>query len=407
MSPIRRRSRLPVAPMAMKPAARMIGGSGKSGAAWLGTDPERGREAQRHQRAGQDPQDDPCPAERASASAHGAHRRRPIAPSVSRSASPVSATMAGGQDRGREQRRPDLHGLAVIGAGQQPRAQAGLGAGRQLGDDGADEADRDRDLEAGEQERHRGRPAQLPEGLPAAGMVGAHQIELHRLRRGQALHHADRHREEAQIGRDQRLRHEALEADRAQHDDDDGGDGQDRNRLRGDDPGQQTLLQRPHVHDQHREHDADHSCQWRSPAASRPASPRRGRRGCAWNLAAWPARYGRARPRPDAAPATAAAPGSLSPRASRPCPVLAGSVAIWRANGAFIQTAATYQQRPSRTRGPVAAIGPACCGGPASIVIGMPGPQPLAHPLRHGQELGRLAEVERPVRAADRRRSRR
>ena len=37
---------------------------------------------------------------------------------------------------------------------QQPRAEAGLRAGRQLADDGADQADRDRDLQAGEQEGH-------------------------------------------------------------------------------------------------------------------------------------------------------------------------------------------------------------------------------------------------------------
>ena len=75
-----------------------------------------------------------------------------------RSISPIrpEARIAGGQ-----QRCPDLDGLAVIGARQQPRADAGLGAGRQLGDDGADQRDRDRDLEAGEQIGHRRRPAQL------------------------------------------------------------------------------------------------------------------------------------------------------------------------------------------------------------------------------------------------------
>ena len=52
----------------------------------------------------------------------------------------------------------------------------------------------------------RRRPAQLPEHLPAAGVVGAHQIEMDRLGRAQALHHADGDREEGQVGRDQRLR---------------------------------------------------------------------------------------------------------------------------------------------------------------------------------------------------------
>ena len=63
-----------------------------------------------------------------------------------------------GQRARRRQRRPDLHGLAVIGAGQQPRPEAGLRTGRQLADDGADQADGDGDLERGEEKRH-ARPA--------------------------------------------------------------------------------------------------------------------------------------------------------------------------------------------------------------------------------------------------------
>ena len=78
------------------------------------------------------------------------------------------ADQARGEDRGGKQRRPDLHGLAVIGAGQQPRADAGLGAGRQFGDDGADQRDRDRDLQAGEKIGDGRRPAQFPEAPDAA-----------------------------------------------------------------------------------------------------------------------------------------------------------------------------------------------------------------------------------------------
>ena len=65
------------------------------------------------------------------------------------------------QDRGREQRGPDLDGLAVIGAGEQARPEPERAAGRQFADDGADQADRDRDLQRGEQIGQRRRQPQL------------------------------------------------------------------------------------------------------------------------------------------------------------------------------------------------------------------------------------------------------
>ena len=93
-----------------------------------------------------------------------------------------------------EQRRPDLDGLAVIGAGQQPRAQPGLRAGRQFADDGADQA-RSRSRPSGwEQEGHAAGQRSLRRSA-RGGAVGAHQIELHRVGRAQALHHADGDRE--------------------------------------------------------------------------------------------------------------------------------------------------------------------------------------------------------------------
>ena len=49
-----------------------------------------------------------------------------------------------GQSGRRDERRPDLDGLAVIGARQEPGADAGHRAGRQFADDGADEARGDR-----------------------------------------------------------------------------------------------------------------------------------------------------------------------------------------------------------------------------------------------------------------------
>src|SRR3546814_19995238 len=63
-------------------------------------------------------------------------------------------------------------------------------------DDGADQRDGDGDLQAGEEEGHRGWPAQLPEDLPGAGAVGAQEVALQRIGRAQALHHADGDREE-------------------------------------------------------------------------------------------------------------------------------------------------------------------------------------------------------------------
>ena len=68
-------------------------------------------------------------------------------------------------DRAGDQRRPHVDGLAVIGAGQQLGADAGDRAGRQFADDRADQARGHRHLHRGEQERHRGRHAQLPECL--------------------------------------------------------------------------------------------------------------------------------------------------------------------------------------------------------------------------------------------------
>ena len=97
MSPNRRRSSLPTAPTAMKAAARMTGGSGKS---WSSAKPKAPRlddQAQAHQGAGQDPQSGLQATEHrlgARCRRQGRdHRGRPMARRVSRSASPVSATM--------------------------------------------------------------------------------------------------------------------------------------------------------------------------------------------------------------------------------------------------------------------------------------------------------------------------
>src|SRR6202008_1944420 len=67
-----------------------------------------------------------------------------------------------GEYRGGDERCPNLDRLSVIGTRKQSPPDPSLRTGRQLGDDGADQRYRDRNFEAGEQERHRRRPAQLP-----------------------------------------------------------------------------------------------------------------------------------------------------------------------------------------------------------------------------------------------------
>lgn len=52
---------------------------------------------------------------------------------------------------GHEQCRPYLHRLAIIGAGEQPRAETGDGPRRQFADDGADQRNRNGDLQRGEE----------------------------------------------------------------------------------------------------------------------------------------------------------------------------------------------------------------------------------------------------------------
>ena len=66
------------------------------------------------------------------------------------------------------------------------------------------------DLQRGEQIRHRRRQPQLPERLRRGWHIGAQQVQLHRVRAAQPLHHAHDHRKERQIGRDHRLGHQPL-----------------------------------------------------------------------------------------------------------------------------------------------------------------------------------------------------
>ena len=128
-----------------------------------------------------------------SAARRGAHGRAPMRRGrrCARRA-PTSRDQHGGEERGREQRRPDLDGLAVIGAGEQPRAEAGLRAGRQFADDGADEAMAIATLRLANRNGTEAGQRSFQKVCARAGLIGAHQVELHRVGRGQALHHADR-----------------------------------------------------------------------------------------------------------------------------------------------------------------------------------------------------------------------
>ena len=140
------------------------------------------------------------------------------------------------QRRGREQRRPDLHRLPIIGAGEQPRAEAAVLALRHFGDDRADQRRRGADLHAGEEEGRARRRAQLEERLRAGRRIGAHEVELQRIGRAEALHHADRDRKEREIGGDRRLGRDAGDVELVEDDDDHRRERDDRHRLRGDDP---------------------------------------------------------------------------------------------------------------------------------------------------------------------------
>ena len=77
------------------------------------------------------------------------------------------------EQRRYHQRRPDLHRVAVVRAGQQSAPRGRPGAGGQLVDDRANEAGCDRDAQRRKEEGQRRRQAQLPERLARRGGVGA------------------------------------------------------------------------------------------------------------------------------------------------------------------------------------------------------------------------------------------
>ena len=188
-----------------------------------------------------------------------------------RSAPPIAADQRRRQRGGGEQSRPDLHRLPIIGARQQPRAEAAVLALGHFGDDRADERRGGADLHAGEEERRAGRRPELQEGLRARRRIGAHEVELQRIGRAEALDHADGHRKEREIGRDRGLRRDSGDVELVEDDDDHRRERDDRHGLRGDDPRHHRALEPAHGDDEHGKPDAERRADQRSRSASLPA----------------------------------------------------------------------------------------------------------------------------------------
>ena len=87
--------------------------------------------------------------------------------------------------------------------------------------------------------------------------IGAHEVELQRIGRAEALDHADRHRKERQIGRDRRLRRDAGDVELVEDDDDHRRERDDRDGLRGHDPRHHRSLEPAHRDDENGEADAE------------------------------------------------------------------------------------------------------------------------------------------------------
>ena len=87
--------------------------------------------------------------------------------------------------------------------------------------------------------------------------IGAHEVELQRIGRTEALHHADRHRKEREIGRDRRLRRDAGDVELVEDDDDHRRERDDRDGLRGDDPRHHRPFEPAHRDDENGKPDAE------------------------------------------------------------------------------------------------------------------------------------------------------
>jgi hypothetical protein len=162
------------------------------------------------------------------------------------------------QKRCRKKRRPHDQGIAELRPDQHPRAQTLDRAGRQFAHDRADKRRRDGDLQRGKEIGHGRRKPQLEEGLHLARTVGLEEVKLHLVGAAQTLDHADKDREETQVGRDDRLRQIAPAYPQlAGQRDDHRRQRHDGNRLADDRPGHHAHLHHAVADDGHGQPDAE------------------------------------------------------------------------------------------------------------------------------------------------------
>jgi hypothetical protein len=160
---------------------------------------------------------------------------------------------------GDDVRRPELLRLdrVVLAEVDDRAAEAALDRGGRLGDDRPDDRERRGDPEGREQERQGGRHLQLPEDLPAARGVGAHQLDRAGVCRLQPSQPVDGHREEREIRGEHRDGHPVRDALRAQADHDHRGDREQRDRLRGDDVRDEAALEEARLRQPHRDREPE------------------------------------------------------------------------------------------------------------------------------------------------------
>ena len=164
-------------------------------------------------------------------------------------------------ERGRDEvRRPEVLRLerVVLVEVDDRAAEPVLDRRRRLADDRAHDAGSRGHLERGEEIRERGRHAQLPEDLPVAGRVRVHELDRARIRGVEPAQRVDGHGEKREIRGDDRHAHPvvgrpARDFEAPEADDDHGRDGEQGNRLRGDDVRHEATAE----HAELREQDAE------------------------------------------------------------------------------------------------------------------------------------------------------
>jgi hypothetical protein len=117
-----------------------------------------------------------------------------------------------------------------------------------LTDNGADDRRGGGELQRGDEVGHRGWETELEQGRAVRRRIGAHQLQREAARGHEATERVHRHREEGEVGRDDRHRHPRLPVAERQlvaPRDDDRRECDERDGLRNDDPRKQPALQPP------------------------------------------------------------------------------------------------------------------------------------------------------------------